>query len=252
MCCSASDKPIRNVRSSVSNEVLLGRCMILSRLIALIWLMSQLSCTHLINCCQCRLIYDASIASKLLLASSFVARQISSGWAPVTCLEFWKVGCPGVHFRCTFSKVFNFFTLNIIRPPGTAVPDGLMFYPRCFFFSPRFLRYPSTDRSETLPHDTWYICWTETSGLSEFYKLTSKIPGVLPQKNLGAKNMQNFGQLINFGPLQTLTSNISGTRQQIQNRKDVRTSKIPPAFNEESLVNFGPLTAWNYMWVWTH
>ena len=57
---------------------------------------------------------------------------------------------------------------------------------------------------------------------------------------------------VNFGPLQTLIANISGTRQQIQNRKDVRTRKIPPAFNEKSPVNFGPLTAWNYMWVWTH
>jgi len=27
---------------------------------------------------------------------------------------------------------------------------------------------------------------------------------------------------------------------------------IPPAFNEKSPVYFGPLTAWNYMWVWTH
>ena len=40
----------------------------------------------------------------------------------------------------------------IIRPPGTVVPDGLMFYGRCFF-SPRVLRGPSTDRLETMPHD---------------------------------------------------------------------------------------------------
>ena len=53
------------------------------------------------------------------------------------------------------------------------------------FFSPRFLRDPSTDRPETLPHDR---------NLAVFYKLTSKIQRVLPQKNLGAKNMQNCGQ----------------------------------------------------------
>jgi len=29
----------------------------------------------------------------------------------------------------------------------------------------------------------------------------------------------------------------------IQNRKDMRTSKIPPAFDEKSPVNFGPLMA---------
>ena len=73
----------------------------------------------------------------------------------------------------------------LLRPPGTAVPDGLMFYDRCFFVSPVVLRAPSTDRPETLPHD---------QNLAEFYNPTPKIRGVLPQKNLGAKNMQNFGQ----------------------------------------------------------
>ena len=52
---------------------------------------------------------------------------------------------------------------------------------------------------------------------------------------------------VNFGPLQTLISNISGIKQHTQNRKDVQTRKIPPAFDEKSPVNFGPLTAWNYM-----
>ena len=61
---------------------------------------------------------------------------------------------------------------SVIRPPRTAVPDGLMFYPRCFF-SPRFLQDPSTDRPETLPRDR---------NLAEFYKLTSKIRGLYPQK----------------------------------------------------------------------
>ena len=52
---------------------------------------------------------------------------------------------------------------------------------------------------------------------------------------------------VNFGPLQTLIANISGMGQHIQNRKDVRTREIRPAFNEKNPVNFGPLTAWNYM-----
>ena len=73
----------------------------------------------------------------------------------------------------------------IIRPPGTTVPDGLIFCRRCFFFSQRFLRDPSTDRPETLPHDR------KQAGLN---KLTSKIWGALPPKTLGAKNMQNFSQ----------------------------------------------------------
>jgi len=97
-----------------------------------------------------------------------------------------------------------------------------MFYCRCFsfFYSPRFLRDPSTDRPETLPHD---------QNLAVFYKLTSKIRGFSPKK-FGAKTCKIS---VNFGPLKTLISNISGTRQNIQNRKDVRTRKIPPAFNEK-------------------
>ena len=49
-----------------------------------------------------------------------------------------------------------------------------LFYRRCFLFfifSPRFLRDTSTDRPETLPRGR---------NLAEFYKLTSKILGVLP------------------------------------------------------------------------
>jgi len=43
--------------------------------------------------------------------------------------------------------------LIIIRPPGTLVPGGLMFYAWRFFLSPRDLRAASADRRETLPHD---------------------------------------------------------------------------------------------------
>ena len=71
-----------------------------------------------------------------------------------------------------------------------------------------------------------------------------KFGGLSPQKIWGQKTCKIS---VNFGPLQTLIAYISGTRQHIQNRKDVRTRKIPPAFNEVSPVNFGPLTAWNYM-----
>ena len=48
-----------------------------------------------------------------------------------------------------------------------------------FIFSPRALRVPSTDRPENL---------------RVFFNASPKIRGALPQKNLGAKNMQNFGQ----------------------------------------------------------
>jgi len=52
---------------------------------------------------------------------------------------------------------------------------------------------------------------------------------------------------VNFGPLPTLTGNISGTAVDIQNQPTLQTMAIPPAFNEKSPVNFGALTAWNYM-----
>jgi len=56
--------------------------------------------------------------------------------------------------------------------------------------------------------------------------------------------MQNFGQ---FWTTSDLIANISGTAQNIQNRLTLQTMGISPAFDEKSPVNFGPLTAWNYM-----
>ena len=49
-----------------------------------------------------------------------------------------------------------FYRCFFVRPPGTVVPDGLLFYRRCFFvffFRQPNLRGPSADRRETLPHD---------------------------------------------------------------------------------------------------
>ena len=128
----------------------------------------------------------------------------------------------------------------LIRLPGTTVPDGLMFYPWCYLFLPRVLRGPSTDRPETLPH---------SRNVTEFYNPTPKIREALPPKNLGPKTC-NIS--VNFGPLQILIANISGTAEDIRNRPTSQTMAIPPAFNGKGPVNFGPLTAWNSMWVWTH
>jgi len=54
-----------------------------------------------------------------------------------------------------------------------------------FFLSPGFLRRPSTDRRETLPHDRKLV---------RLDKFSPKIHGALPPKIWGAKNMQNFGR----------------------------------------------------------
>jgi len=125
-------------------------------------------------------------------------------------------------------------TVSFIRPPGTVVPDGLMFYPWCiffrsFFFSPRVLRASSTDLYETLPHD---------QNLAVFYNPTPKIWGPYPKKIWEPKTCKIS---VNFGPLQTLIANISGTAQDIQNWKASVSRSIPPAFNEKDPVNFGPL-----------
>jgi len=68
--------------------------------------------------------------------------------------------------------------------------------------------------------------------------------GGSPQKNLGVKTYEISD---NFVPLQTLIANISGMRQHIQNRKTTRLRAIPPAFDENNEVNFGPLPTENSM-----
>jgi len=83
-----------------------------------------------------------------------------------------------------------------------------MFYCRCFFFlSPRDLRAPSADRRKTLPRDR---------NVGEFYNASPKIRGALPPRNWGPKTCKIRRY---FRQLQTSIANISGTRQDIKNRK---------------------------------
>jgi len=145
----------------------------------------------------------------------------------------------------SWHKISCYYTVHyslLLGRPEPPFRTGLCFTRdvSSFFVSPLVLRAPSTDRPETLPRGR---------NLAKFYTPTPKIRGRAPQKIWGPKTCKISA---NFGPLQTLIANISGTAEDIQNRKTVRTMAIPPAFNEKSPVNFGPLTAWNYMWVWTH
>ena len=120
----------------------------------------------------------------------------------------------------------------LIRPPGTLVPKALCFTRDVFFlfFPPRDLRAPSADRRETFPHDR---------NMGALYNASPKIRGALPRRNWGPKTCKIRHD---FRQLQTSIANISGTAQDIQNRKD-----IPPAFNGKSQVNFGPITTENCM-----
>jgi len=100
---------------------------------------------------------------------------------------------PGEHWDINTSVIIRFFVIqniHIIRPTmygsnGRTYKMLVMFSFFSFFFPPRVLRVPSTDRPETLPHGR---------NLRVFYNASPKIRGALPQKNLGTKNMQNFGQ----------------------------------------------------------
>jgi len=74
-----------------------------------------------------------------------------------------------------------------------------------------------------------------------------KLGGHSPRKSGGQKHAKTCKISVDFGSLQTLIANISGTAEDIQNRPTVQTMAIPSAFNEKGPVNFGPLTARNYM-----
>jgi len=75
-----------------------------------------------------------------------------------------------------------------------------------------------------------------------FIMQVQKLGGHSPKKIRGPKTCKIS---VDFGQLQILIANISGTAKGIQNRPTVQTMAIASAFDEKSLVNFGPLTAWN-------
>ena len=115
---------------------------------------------------------------------------------------------------------------KIVRPSGTVVQEGLMFYNRCFFatVSPSSL---GRSRHETFPHDLY---------LRQLYNASPKIRG--PQ----LKNFTLGKMWADFAQLPTLIANTPWTSQDIQNRKDMSSRTIPPAFGKASPVNFGPLS----------
>jgi len=141
-------------------------------------------------------------------------------------------------------QCFSSYGLLLGRPERW-VPDGLMFYPWCIFFFLSFCHHAFSKLPRPIALKLCHMI-----GIWLYFIIPlQKFRGRSPKKIWGPKTCKISG---NFGPLPTLTANISGTRQHIQNGKDGRTREIPPAFDEKSPVNCGPLTAWNYMWVWTH
>jgi len=125
---------------------------------------------------------------------------------------------------CFTNSIYIF--MPPVRSNGRSYKMVVMFYS---FFSPTVLWVPSTDRPETLPPDR---------NLCVFYNASPKIRGgTLPPKIRGPKTCKIS---VDFGPLQILIANVSGTARDIQNRPTVQTMAIAPAFDEKSPVNIGP------------
>jgi len=72
----------------------------------------------------------------------------------------------------------------VIRPPGTLVPKALCFTCDVFFSSPGYLRAPSADQHETLPHD-------RNTGVL----FRSKSSGDPPTKEVGGQKHAQFGAI---------------------------------------------------------
>jgi len=155
------------------------------------------------------------------------------------CLHFTHTWVNSVQYLTAYTV--NHKRLQpLLGRPERSVPDGLMFYRICYllcFFRHAFSEFP---RPIALKPCHMVAIWLN------FIIPLQKFGGggAPPQKNLGDKNMQNFGQ---FWTTSDLIANISGTTEDIQNRTELQTMAIPPAFIEKSPVNFGPLTAWNSM-----
>jgi len=110
-----------------------------------------------------------------------------------------------------------------------------MFYPLMFFFrrATSELRQPIATK----------LCHTIAIWVF-FIMQVQKFGGPSLQRNWGPKTCKIRRD---FRQLQNSIANISGTGQDIQNRKDNGSPAIPPAFNEKSPVNFGPLSTENCM-----
>jgi len=138
---------------------------------------------------------------------------------------------PKLHFSSDFiSARRGYWPLKFLH--ALEIDQGMLPHPRAalrwalphissffFIFSPRDLRAPSADRRETLPHDR---------NMGALYNASPKIRGALPSKKWGPKTCKIRHD---FRQLQTSIANISGTGQDIQNRKEIWSPSIPPAFH---------------------
>ena len=143
--------------------------------------------------------------------------------------EYYTISCSQIKLCCAF----NVGPRPLFRPPVRSNGRSYKMLVMFLFFPMRNLRDPSADHSETLPHD-----WKPVL----FYKPISKIRGSPPKTFGGQKQKTKTCKIsVHFTQLPTLIVNVSGTAQEIQNRKTNWSRAIPPAFEQKGPVNFGPL-----------
>ena len=116
--------------------------------------------------------------------------------------------------------------------------EGLIFYCWCFFLFFYFFRHAIFELRPPIAAKLCHMIaiWVR------FIIQVQKFGGPSPQRNWGRKTCKIRRD---FRQLQTSIANISGKGQDIQNRKEICSVPIPPAFHEESPVNFGPQTTEN-------
>ena len=138
------------------------------------------------------------------------------------CYKF----CECLMSTCPYYSLRNTYFV-LIRPPGTLVPKAFCFSRDVFLTRHRIseLRRPIVAK----------LC-TVISICVNFLTQVQKLGGP-PLKNFTPAKFS-----VDFTQLPTFIANISGTRQDIQNRKDTQPRAIPPAFSQTSPVNFGPVS----------
>ena len=121
------------------------------------------------NCVHRRYRYLFTTASRGFRCNSTAFSYSTYGWFVIFC---------DVQFG---------FTFLLFRPPVRSNGRSSVLPVMFFFFSPRVLRVPSTDRPETLPLDR---------NLRVFYNASPKIKGALPQKKSGGQKHAKFRSIL--------------------------------------------------------
>jgi len=125
-----------------------------------------------------------------------------------------------------------------IRPPGTIVREGLMFYCSLFFFIARSPRSVSRSLRN----------FATSSEACSIYKCRSK-KGAYPKKILGAKNTLNLAR---FRTPSHFELEYLRNGQRYPKRKTKLSPAFPPALDGKSPVNFGPLSTTFSRLMFTH